>query len=270
MRRPSRLLWLPVLALLAGCVTNPYKTRYSPEIHKKVPKGEALVFAPSSGRPELLSSTDIKADAIQLLEQGYYPIGRSEFREQKIDGAAALRHARDIGADLVLVKQEHAGTGTYSVPVNDWQPDRRIITNETVASRNADGSSVALSERQTTTVIEGEYATHYELQSVDYYEHTAVYWRKLQPPRFGVYLAELDDATRKAIQSNKGVSVRAVVRRSPAFLADLFRGDVLRRVDGQEILGVEDFFEKIARKSGGVDVDVWREGRELKKRVALQ
>ncbi len=270
-RSVRKLFWFaPALALLAGCVMNPYKRNYTTQLSAKVPHGEVEGFLPSSLTPKLLSSTSIAKDAVKLLEQGYFPIGRSVFREQLIDGSAALEEAKEVGADLVLVKQEHAGTGTYSVPVGDWTPDRSITTTEAVRTENADGTGAQISQRQSTTVIAGEYETHYELQTVEYYDHTAVYWRKVQPPRFGVYVSEMEDADRQAIQSNKGVVVRAVINGSPAFLGDLFRDDILRSFGSDEILGVDDFLAKVAASAGKeVELRLWRNGQDLTKTVKL-
>lgn len=271
-RTPFRFLWLAPAALvfLAGCVTNPYKRNYTSQLPEKVPRGEVQFAQGAAVQPKLLTSTDIGKDAVKLLEKGYYPLGRAAFREQLIDGAAALEQAQAVGADLVLVKKEHAGTGTYNMPVGDWSPDRSITTTEAVRTTNADGTGGQVSERESTTIIPGVYETHYELQTIEYYDHTAVFWKKVQPPRFGAYVSDLEDADRQAIQSNKGVVIRAVVSKSPAFLADLFRGDILVRFDDEDILDVDDYLDKVAENAGkAVDVTVWRAGKPLTKRVTL-
>ena len=272
MSRPVvRLLWAaPALAFLAACVPNPYIRNYTTQLSEKVPHGEVQFAAAAVVQPKLLTSTDIGKDAVKLLEKGYFPIGRSVFREQLVNGRAALEQAQAVGADLVLIKKEHAGTGTYNVPVGDWEPDRSIITTDNVRTENADGTGVQYSQRQTTTVIPGEYRTHYEQQTVEYYDHTAVFWKKIQAPAFGAYVSELEDADRQAIQSNKGVVVRAVVGKSPAFLADIFKGDILRSFDDEDILDVEDYLAKVAAKAGKeVDIKVWRGGKMLTKTVTL-
>ena len=258
------------LLLLAGCAGNPYKRNFTTQLSDKVPQGETSSFLPSAPQPTLLSSTSIPTDAIKLLEKGYFPIGRSKFREQLIDGRAALEEAKEIGADLVLVKQEHAGTGTYTVPVGDWSPDRSITTTETVRTENADGTAAQLSTRENTTIISGEYQTHYEVQTVDYYDHTAVYWRRVAKPHFGAYVTELDAAQRKASGSNKGVAVEALITGSPAFQADLFEGDIIRSINGKALAGVEDYLAKLPATPGQtIELEVWRDGALLTKTVTL-
>jgi hypothetical protein len=266
-----RNLILSLACLTAGCVSNPYHRNYSSTLSEHVPKTEATGFVATAGEPRLLSTNDIREDAIKLLEQGYFPIGRAKFREQLIDGQAALEQAREVGADVVLVKQVHVGTATYSVPVSDWTPDRTIVTNESAQTRDQATNNVQSFDKQTVTIIEGEYQTRYQAETVDYYDHTAVFWKKTLDPLFGVCVAELDDAQRKSIQSNKGVAVRAVIKRSPAFLADLFRGDILRRFAGKDVLDADEFFGLVAANAGKtVDLEFWRDGQNIQKKVSLR
>lgn len=262
----SLLTW----AWLAGCASNPYQVTYTPQVHPKVPRAEPAALLPPSGAPELLGSQDLRADSIRLLENGYRPIGRSSFKGSRVDAGAALEQALAVGADLVLVMQKHVGSSTYAQPVHEWIPDRRIVTQETVANRSSDSEKVDYQTRQSVTTIEGEYAVRYVPQSVDTYDHTATYWRRAPAPVLGLMVSELSEEERKAIQSNRGVSVRVVTRRSPAFLADVFRGDIVRRVGTHDVVGADDFFEQVMDQAGKtLDLELWREGKTLKKRVTL-
>jgi hypothetical protein len=269
---PKRIFFvIPALAFLAGCVSNPYKRNYTGTLSEHLPKSEPNGFVAATGEPQLLSSSDIRQDGLRLLEQGYFPIGRAKFREQLIDGRLALEQAREVGADVVLVKQQHVGSETYSVPVPEWTPDRTIVVNESAQTHDQATNNVQTFDKQTVTVIEGEYQTRYQNETVEYYDHTAIFWKKTVDPVFGVCVSELDDAQRKGIQSNKGVAVKAVVKRSPAFMADLFRGDILRRFAGKDVLGAEEFFDLVSANAGKtVDLELWRDGQSLKKKVVLR
>ncbi|HNW91554.1 MAG TPA: S1C family serine protease, partial [bacterium] len=105
-------------------------------------------------------------------------------------------------------------------------------------------------ERTITQVIQGEAQVRYVPQAVDYYSYSATFWRKTRPALFGVYVQPLDEATRRQLQSNRGVIVKIVVNRSPAFDADILRGDIITRFAGEPVADPADLFAKIKRLAG--------------------
>lgn len=257
-------------ALLGGCVTNPYRATFTPMLSDKVPKGEPVNLPPASAPPRLLSTNDMRADAIKLLEAGYRPIGHSKFRGQFVEAQYAMEEAQAIGAEVVVVMEKFVSADTVSVPVIDWTPDRRVVVQESAQARASDTGAVQTFNHQSTTTIEGEYQTHYEPQKVETYDHSASYWRKAQAPILGILGSDLEDAQRKAQGSNKGVLVKAVVRNSPAFLADVFRDDIVRKLGDHEVLGTDDFFEQVAAQAGNeVELQLWRNGKTVIKTVTL-
>jgi len=130
------------LALLAGCASNPYKTSYTSMLSDKVPKGEPVDLEPASGPPSLLTSKDMRADSIQLLEKGYRPIGRSKFRGEFVDSRSALAQAQLVGAEMVVVMQKFVSTETRSVAVMDYTPDRRIVTQDQTQTTSSAANDV--------------------------------------------------------------------------------------------------------------------------------
>ena len=70
--------------------------------------------------------------------------------------------------------------------------------------------------------------------------------------------------------TNKGLGVLAVIRGSPAFKADLFRDDVIMKIDDKDIYDESDFMKIINEKIGKkVVVTVIREGQTLTKEIEL-
>jgi hypothetical protein len=264
------LLSLSCAMLLAGCASNPYRLTYSSILSDKVPKGEPTALQPSTGPAQLLNSNDMRADSIKLLEKGFYPIGRSKFRGQFVESRLALQQAQLVGADVVVVMQKHISTDTRSVAVTDWTPDKRIVTQERSTASATDAPAVQSVTRESVTTIEGEYQTHYVPQTVETYDQNASYWKKAQPPILGILGSDLEDADRKALQSNKGMMVKVVVRNSPAFIEDIFRGDIVRMLGEHEVLGTDDFFEQVMAQAGQtVELELWRNGRTVNKTVKL-
>jgi hypothetical protein len=269
--RPAFLF--AALLALGACASNPYRDTYSSQLSDKVPQGEPASLLPAQAEPTLLSSQDMRADALKLLAAGYRPIGRSKFQGIHVDASAAVEQARAVGADVVVVRERFIATNTYAQPVGDSTPDRRIVTDNTLITRTDNGAGPQQLQTQTqesVTTIEGEYEVHYVPATYDTYEHTASYWRRAPAPILGLLVSELGDAERKAIQSNKGVLVKVVVRKSPAYLADCFRGDIVRKLGDHEVVGTDDFFEAVQAQAGkSVDLVLWREGKTLIKTVAL-
>jgi hypothetical protein len=270
-QKPGTLFGLSALlalALLAAGCGNPYRKNYVSTVNKW-PLNTPSRILPPSGAPKLLTSTDTKADALSMLENGYLMVGRASFRDSRIDEEQALEQAGKVGAAAVMVNNKFISTLTESVPVGEWIPDKYIRTTE--RSILQEGSATPqVYERESTTVIEGEYRTRYVNQNTDVYDYEATFWAKSKPPVFGVFVRELDDAAKAAIQSNKGVIVKAVVKDSPAFDSDILRGDVLVGLGGEEIRHPDQFFDLVARNGGKtVTVSLFRSNQKKTVKVKL-
>ncbi len=105
------------------------------------------------------------------------------------------------------------------------------------------------------------------VRRADYY---AGYWVKAKPPIIGVNVIPLSAEQHRAIGTNSGVLVRVVVIDSPAFKADIFKGDYLMTIGGDPVTSVEDF-KSAARAHAGalVDVQILRDGQRITKQVKL-
>ena len=256
--------------LSSGCITDPFHSSFKSSISEKVPKGESGALETATGEPRLLSSQDMKADSIKLLENGYWPVGNSRFTGQFVEATVALAQARLVGAEVVVVLQTHVGTGTYSIPVLDWVPDRRVTVSEQTQTRNSDGSNQSTQYHDSVATVQGEYQTHYEMQTQETFEQSAVYWKKAADPILGILASDLGENEKAASSSNKGVVVKLLVRKSPAFMGDVFRGDIVRRFAGREVLGTDDFFQLVQANAGKkVDLQLWRAGALVNKSLQL-
>ena len=105
-------------------------------------------------------------------------------------------------------------------------------------------------ERVITHTIQGESYIEYVPETVDYYNYSATFWRKSIPLAFGVLVQALDEPTRQRLQTNRGVIVKVVVNRSPAFAADILRGDIITQFNGEPVNDPADFFAKIRAHAG--------------------
>jgi hypothetical protein len=253
-------IWPVGLLVLAGCA-NPYQQHYSTQV-ERAPQSEAVPLIAAQGPPQLVTTTSMRDDAIKLLEEGYLPIGRSEFKSNNMYASSALQQGERVGAAVVVIKHKHLGREVQSVPMHEWIPDRRITTTETRRSVDSEGRYRLTHLSEATTVIEGEYETRWVPQAVDTFEFVATFWKKAHPPRFGVLVSEPSQELRKRIGSNRGVEIKAVVRDSPAYYADLLRGDIILKLEKTDIYGTTGFFEQVQKLAGReVTVSFMRDGK---------
>jgi hypothetical protein len=100
----SRNIYLGLsLVLLAGCADNPYAKTYQPSSEIEPGSVAQRRERPIPNTPELVKGTDPNKDWAELCSEGYVLIGQSKFRGSTPNEAAAISHAKTVGADRVLV-----------------------------------------------------------------------------------------------------------------------------------------------------------------------
>jgi hypothetical protein len=264
----SLYFFIPLtLALLIGCV-NPYRTNFNETLDRQ-PKWIAARLAPSPEKPRLITSDNIRNDNWDLFERGYIMIGYSKFDGPGTDTYNALAQARRIGADVVLLQTKFTKSLTETVAVTQWGPSETTDARQTTNVIGARGNVRTIKTESEVTTSQSP-ATVYVPQQVDYYEHAATYWRKMSHPIFGAAVQDLNDAQRRQLETNQGLNVRAVVIDSPAFKADLLKGDILLTMNGQPVPSAQNFYEAIAAQAGKkVDFTVLRGDKRMQRAIAL-
>jgi hypothetical protein len=250
--------WLGMLALVIGCAgsNNAIKENYKSSL-ERWPSGEISRLVPPSGAVEIVTSNDIEADAIRMMENGYLLLGRSKFRGTELDADAARDAAKSLGASVVFVKSEYAKTVREAVPIERWTTARAPAGN-----RDALGGG---------DPMHGEYKVRFVQRKVDYFDLSATFWAKSKPPIFGVIVENSGGVTTQS-SGARGVVVRAVIAGSPAARAGLQREDVIVRFAGGEITTADGFFDSvIANKGRTVEVEIVRvsQGKDFKIELQL-
>lgn len=265
---PMSVLFLFCLVVLTAGCANPYVKNYQP-INPLQHVGESQEIFPFSGQPQLLSSNDLKADALKMWENGYILLGRSKFQATPINEKLALKQADKIGAEVVLVNHKFVSTKTESLPMSTWIPGQQTDQTERVVIQNGTNTPKVIDHTVTTTTA-GTYQTDYVEQSVDYYDYAASFWAKAKAPSFGVHVKTLDDQAKSELGTNKGVLVRVVVTDSPAYEADILRDDVLLSLQDEVIRDPDQFFKLVNKYAGQkVSVLIYRSGQNLTKDVTI-
>ncbi|MBU0713430.1 PDZ domain-containing protein [bacterium] len=257
----SYLFILFLAIILAGC-GNPFRLHYQ-NMLEKWPESKSLLTESQEGSvPKLITSQDMKKDIMTMLQNGYFLIGKVKFTSPPINEKQALDQAKEVGAEVVFVKRDYVTTRTESVPIAEWLPDKTITTTETSTYQKDPSVPPSTFKREITQTLEGELYTRYVPQSTDYYDYCATFWKKAKPLKFGVLVHALDEETKKLLQSNKGVVVKVVINKSPAFNADILRGDIITLFNNDPVADPGDFFEKIKTHAGQtITVKIIRDGK---------
>jgi membrane-associated protease RseP (regulator of RpoE activity) len=248
-RWPARLLLILSVALIGGA--NPYRKFYhdqlaqSPDVVKKRVER-------AGGRVELLTGQDPEEEGLAMLENGYILVGYSKFIAGPVDPRQAIEQARRVGAAVVLAYGQYPYTASGFVPFVLWSPE---TSGDGRPSRHAGAPSTPRKPPP----------------SSERYDYLVTYWAKAKPGGLGLFVRDLSSDERSRLRREGGVVVTAVVKGSPAFHAELVRGDVIVRMGGQDIADEPGLFRALSRFIGQeVEVEVIRGKRTHRVRLWLQ
>jgi len=258
----KKLLSVLLCLGLVGCATtNPYQDFYHTKGVDPFKAGEAIM-PPVDAIPEIiegnLTKEDIKADGIRMRENNYKLLGYSSFSAREISRDNAIAFGKGIHAEKIILYVKYTNTVSGSMPMT--LPD--IHTSNTQGFIGNTPVSA-----QTTTYGSQTMDIPY---SVNRYDYFASYWVKGTPPISGFLWDDLTDDLKKQIGSNKGVIVIGVRKDSPAFNADFFKGDIIKKVDNTEVVDKNMFKDLLDQVSGKkVTIVFLRDGKELTKTIQM-
>lgn len=211
-------------------------------------------IAKPTGDPVIYGGDDPEGDYLRMREDGYGLLGFSSFNSGgNVDKDAAIAQGRKVGASIIrLYPPKHTGTRSGAMPM--------MMPNNTTTYSS--GSATAYGPGGTMNVYGTGTSTTYGTQvvvvpyRVSRYDYMATYWAKdIRPIIFGVEFQELTPEERSQIGSNKGARVHVVMKGSPAFRADIMRGDIIKKIGETEIIDV-DQARKTTRQYEGKTVSV--------------
>lgn len=231
---PFPLVTLTVLMALASGCTNRYAEHYVGLLDGKTIEETGFLDV-ARDEPRLYRSDDLNADAVNVAEDGYWPIGYASFLAAAGSGSRddALEQARSVGAEIVLLQSEYLTT----------EIDLRPVTVPHYHTFRSKGESV------TTT----SYSTEWVPYSVDRHTFEGLFFapirRDMRPS--GILAMDVPREVAREIGQYQGAWVYAVMKDSPARAANVMAGDVVVEIDGQSVDGPDDFNRRISRVVGG-------------------
>jgi hypothetical protein len=267
MRNPKgpegKTLGMAVAFIVLSACGNPYRLNYV-SVLDRLPAQPA--FAPSTPTPRIVEAKNPREDSVRLVEEGFMPIGYVKFNSVKADQKLALAQAKDLGADVVLTSIQFTNVVNETVPTTVYTGPETVRVDE---HGNVWNGGVNYNRSQTVT-YEGHYETEFVNRETAFYDQKALFFRKLQSPIFGGAVSPLPEEVRNSLGRNRGVVVRAVVKGSPAFRADVLKGDILIALEGEDIIEPGEFYKRVESLAGrSVSVSIFRNGQALELPVKL-
>lgn len=267
------LVVLGLLIPLTGCVTarNGFSQFYQDRA------GAAITnMPPYSGTTRIVTgSADPKNDVKDLFRNGYLMIGESAFQGPPQGNNALMSQAKKVGADVVLVTSAYLGSQQTAVPFMQYNPGQTYTTTSSgTVNANAYGSGgyaygTGNYYGSSTTTSPGSFTTQMVPITVQRYQYDAAFFRKMQPTILGVIPQPLPPEIRQRLERNTGVFAWVVRNDSPAFNANILEGDVILKMNGEDVVSVTDYVQKYIKMAGQkIDIEIWRDGQS--KTISVQ
>jgi len=246
-----------MVIFVSGCATNWYKKSYHDETKGVDPFKSGLVIMTTANPEIVIGGEDVRADNIRMSEDNYALLGYSSFWSVHAKNEQAIKFGKEIHAEKILLYEKYKDTRSGVVPMT-------LPSTQTSYTQGMIGSR-PVSARTTSYGTQ----TNYFPYSVDRYDYLASYWVKIKNlPVLGVICDDLSDEQRKQISSNKGVVVIGVMKNTPAFIGDLFKGDIIKKIDGSEIIDRKMFGDLLNKINGKkITITLLRDGKEVNKTI---
>lgn len=217
----------------------------------------AVVTLPPPQTPQLFAhSDDLQLDGKRLREQGFIFIGSSSFYgpANRSNAQQAVAQGKKVGAAVVMVKSQYMDTLTGVVPFTTTGPPQvaTVNTSGTVNTYGSGGYATGTYDSTGTVTMPGATTTNYLPYSIPRNTFYASYWAKGDPQkmRLGAYWVPLSDDLRHRLQRNTGVVINIVVNGTPAFRANVLEGDVVEKINNEDVIDVSGFRDQLRRFAG--------------------
>ena len=213
-----------------------------------------------SGSPEIISN--------RMYTEGFGPIGTSAWEGPGNQGNdEAIEQGKNVGACIVLWKADYSHTRQESIPITTYTPGG---TSTSIHSGNVySGGSTGMYSGTSTTYHPGTASTQYVPYSVNHYNYLAVYWVRIanDPQALMIKMQSPPDSYMRETDSRAGIFVTAVMKDSNAYKANIFPGDIIMTINGQQT--DPDVSTRTLMKPGDNELKIYRDGRIITKTVNI-
>jgi hypothetical protein len=253
------------MGLLGGCATNPFAQFYQDGTQKMpLTMQQRLLPPPKEPQIAVVTRATFQEECRHLIERGYAFIGSADFAGPLASRDQLIAQAKKVGAEVVLYDSDFSHTEEGIMPWLSYEPGQTFTTQQygTIGGYAYSGSS--------TTTTPGTYQTEFIPYQRQVFIQGAAFWRRLKPGIFGAQFGPLPDDLRARVQRNTGVLVLAVVEGSPAFRANIMRGDIIVQISDRDASTVQEMMASLDALAGQkVPIKIIRDTQTLTMEVQL-
>ena len=179
-----------------------------------------------------------------------------------------MYQAKKVGADLVLYSSAYLGSQQVAESFLEYHPgETSTTTSSGTVNANAYGSGgyaygTGNYYGTSTTTSPGTFSTQVVPVTVQTYRYDAAFFRRAKsPPISGIIPQPLSPELRDKLQRNTGIVAWVIRNDSPAFGANILENDVIVKVNGEDVISVNDYLAKMKKFAGQkVDFAILRDG----------
>jgi hypothetical protein len=213
---------------------------------------------PPSGPPHIenIPLAEVEGEAMRFVERGYIRIGVASFSGPAGTREQAIEQAMKVGAEFVIIGGEYSRTAQVTLSSLSVQPGQTYTTQEhgSMTANTFQGGKTGFGygsySGSATTTTAPTFQTQYTPLQIPIYSQVALFWRRAKPAIFGASFLPIPENVRAKLERNTGVFVAAIGEDSPAFKANILRGDVIIQFANKPVDTVQELSDAIVSHAG--------------------
>lgn len=220
------VLFIVLISLTSCATTNIINDSYQ-DFNIETDPSDFEYLSPDK-KPNLIITDNIEATLLETISNHYWPIGCNKFYGPKLEDFKLISNkARELKACIVLFEQKYQKTLTYQ-----------------------DGAY---------SVYGGStHTSHYDI-----YDYQVYYLVKIAKKiKLGLFYEDLTEQQRTEIQKNYGVYVNVVYKNTPAYYANIIRGDIVLKINDKLVYDSNQFRNEIEKLNTDCTLTILRNGTE--------
>lgn len=218
----------------------------------------------SAVAPTLMPPAETLDETVkQMWRAGFVAVGYSSFEGPMGKQSSALKQAKKIGAQYVVMNAEHSSTTTGAFPLT-MPTTSTSFSNGSVNAYGSGGFASGSYNGTTTTYGTSTTMIPYSIQR---FNQAILYFAPVRTGGFGVLFGDVPDELKQTLGTNRAALVRAVRKGSPAFNSDVLDGDIITHVDGSPMTA--ELVKNAVDAGGAHRLTLWRRGAAIEKEVIL-
>ena len=229
----NKIIGFSFLVVLAGCMTNHYKEYYRSKDNSYYADLQAIKIPGQSVELKIASTEE---DVINIIEDGYLPIGVSSFLSAYNGMTCAVDTAEKHGAQLILFDIKFKETQNYTsvvfLPSTSTSYTHGTINATAYSYGRTAYASGNYSGSTTTTTMNAVPIQ----RNIDIYSHNALYFKKIDPKAFyGIVPFIPKRLPTESPDVSVPVTILGVVHGSQAEIDGFKRGQRITAINGMPI-----------------------------------